>query len=397
VSDERRIFSVSELNTLCRSTLESLAPGGIWLDGEIRDVKIPASGHIYFAITDNNCTIDAVMWRSAAKSLAFKPENGMAIEVMGSPTLYEKTGRFQFMVRKMLPVGEGARAVAFRQLKEKLAEEGLFSEEYKKALPEYPFRIGVVTSATGAVIRDIVNVVIRRAPYVSIILRPAKVQGEGAAEDIAAGIIELNEYTDLDLLIVGRGGGSEEDLWCFNDENLARTIFASELPIISAVGHETDFSISDFVADLRAPTPSAAAELAVKDIGELLGSIIGFAELAQRGLTQRVEIEQNKLISIVTRAGWREPLRSIRDYEQRLDELMSEAENSTKLYAERRAQNLNIILGRLRGLGVSTTLNRGFAILECKQELVTTAKSLGRGDLIKIRFSDGKRSAEVTD
>lgn len=397
MSDERRIFSVSELNTLCRSTLESLAPGGIWLDGEIRDVKIPASGHIYFAITDNNCTIDAVMWRSAAKSLAFKPENGMAIEVMGSPTLYEKTGRFQFMVRKMLPVGEGARAVAFRQLKEKLAEEGLFSEEYKKALPEYPFRIGVVTSATGAVIRDIVNVVIRRAPYVSIILRPAKVQGEGAAEDIAAGIIELNEYTDLDLLIVGRGGGSEEDLWCFNDENLARTIFASELPIISAVGHETDFSISDFVADLRAPTPSAAAELAVKDIGELLGSIIGFAELAQRGLTQRVEIEQNKLISIVTRAGWREPLRSIRDYEQRLDELMSEAENSTKLYAERRAQNLNIILGRLRGLGVSTTLNRGFAILECKQELVTTAKSLGRGDLIKIRFSDGKRSAEVTD
>lgn len=396
MSNERRIYSVSELNNIARLTLEGLASEGLWLGGEIRDIKKPASGHIYFAITDGESSIDAVMWRSSVASMSFKPESGMAIEAIGKPTLYEKTGRYQFMVRRMLPVGEGARAVAFRQLKEKLEKEGLFSMEFKKKLPDYPFRIGVVTSGSGAAIRDIVNVIRRRAPYVSIYLRPAKVQGDGAAEEISEGIRELNRFGDLDLMIVGRGGGSEEDLWCFNDEGLARTIFHSETPIISAVGHEIDFSIADFVADLRAPTPSAAAELAVKDILELESTLIGYVKNARRGLFKRVDFEENRLRSIVSRSGWREPLRKIHDYEMRIDSLSNSAIAGVKLVAERSIRNLNSLSGRLSGLGVSSVLKRGFAVVESGNKPITSALELSEGDKIDLRFYDGKRSAKVT-
>ncbi len=397
MSEERKIFTVSELNTLCRLTLEGIEPEGLWLGGEIRDIKLPASGHIYFAITDDDSKIDAVMWRSSAERLNFLPENGMKVELFGTPTLYDKTGRFQFMARRMLPVGEGARAIAFRQLKEKLEKEGLFSSEFKKPLPRFPFRIGVITSGSGAAIRDIVNVITRRARYVSIVLRPAKVQGEGAAEDIASGIAEMNEYGDADLLIVGRGGGSEEDLWCFNDEGLARAIFASELPIISAVGHEIDFTISDFVADLRAPTPSAAAELAVSDMEDLLDRIAGFVFTARRGLNSRVEREMSRINSFIRRPAWRAPLRILHDYEQSLDDLSSKADKAIVRIAERKGSNLNRLISRLGGLALSTSIKRGFVIVSKQGRVITKAADLNRGEIIDIRWPDGNRSAEILE
>ncbi len=397
MSDERRIFSVSELNSLCRSALENVIPGGLWLGGEIRNLKSPASGHLYFAITDGTCTIDGVMWRSVASKLSFAPENGMSIEAFGTPTLYDKTGRYQFSVRKLVPVGEGARAIAFRQLKEKLEAEGLFDSEYKKPLPAFPFRIGVVTSGSGAAIRDIINVLARRAPYVTVVLRPAKVQGDGAARDIVEGIRELDDYGELDLLIIGRGGGSEEDLWCFNDEGLARAIFDSGLPIISAVGHEIDFSISDMVADVRAPTPSAAAEIAVRDIGELLDEILGMHRLAGRALSLRTSRILERLKMLLSRPAWEAPLRRIREHEQRLDDLLSASRGAQKIAMGKSISRLNTAMGRLSGLGVGTTLRRGFAIILKGEQILSSARELRTEDKIDIRFSDGKRSAKVVE
>ncbi len=397
MSEDRKIYSVSELNTLCRLTLEGIEPDGLWLGGEIRDLKFPASGHLYFAITDDVSKIDAVMWRSSAARLNFAPENGMKVELFGTPTLYDKTGRYQFMARRMLPVGEGARAIAFRQLKEKLEGEGLFSGEHKRPLPKYPFKIGVVTSGSGAAIRDIVNVITRRAPYVSVILRPAKVQGEGAAEEIALGIMELNEFADVDLLIVGRGGGSEEDLWCFNDEALARTIFESELPVISAVGHEIDFTIADFVADLRAPTPSAAAELAVRDMDELVGNLQGYISTARRGLTMRVERENSRLQSIIKRSAWKAPLRILHDYEQRIDDFLSSADRTMLRQSERKISRLNNLNARLGGLALSASINRGFVVVEKDGRTITKASELKLGDNVGIRWSDGERKAEIVE
>jgi len=397
VSEDRKIYSVSELNTLCRLTLEGIEPDGLWLGGEIRDLKFPASGHLYFAITDDISKIDAVMWRSSAARLNFAPENGMKVELFGTPTLYDKTGRYQFMARRMLPMGEGARAIAFRQLKEKLEEEGLFSTEHKRPLPKYPFKIGVVTSGSGAAIRDIVNVITRRAPYVWVILRPAKVQGEGAAEEIALGIMELNEFADVDLLIVGRGGGSEEDLWCFNDEALARTIFESELPVISAVGHEIDFTIADFVADLRAPTPSAAAELAVRDMDELVGNLQGYISTARRGLTMRVERENSRLQSIIKRSAWKAPLRILHDYEQRIDDFLSSADRTMIRQSERKISRLNNLNARLGGLALSASIKRGFVVVEKDGRTITKASELKLGDNVGIRWSDGERKAEIVE
>jgi exodeoxyribonuclease VII large subunit len=255
----------------------------------------------------------------------------------------------------------------------------------------------VVTSGSGAAIRDIVNVITRRAPYVSVILRPAKVQGEGAAEEIALGIMELNEFADVDLLIVGRGGGSEEDLWCFNDEALARTIFESELPVISAVGHEIDFTIADFVADLRAPTPSAAAELAVRDMDDLLGNLQGYITTARRGLTMRVERETSQLLSIIKRPAWKEPLRILHDYEQRIDDFLSSADRTMLRQSERKISRLNNLNARLGGLALSASIKRGFVVVEKDGRTITKASELKLGDNVGIRWSDGEHKAEIVE
>ena len=395
MNNDRRIYSVQELNSLCRKLLEGIVPGGLWVRAEIRNLKFHSSGHVYFILAGEKASIDGVMWRSIASRLSFKPEEGMEVEAFGNPTLYEKNGRYQFSVKKLVPRGEGERAVAFRQLKEKLKEEGLFDPEHKRPLPKFPNRIGVVTSKTGAAVRDITNVLRRRAPRVSVILRPAKVQGDGAAADIAAGIQELNRYGNVDLIIAGRGGGSEDDLWCFNDEALARVIFDSEIPVISAVGHEIDFTISDFVADLRAPTPSAAAELAVPDREELRKFLMNALSRSRDNLKRRMEISTGRLDSVITRPGWGEPDRRIREYEQLLDDLILKGDRAAAIKLEKSAAEIRRLAGAISSLSSRRILRRGFAIVRRGGEIIQRSAHLSAGDEIEIEFTDGRKGAEV--
>jgi len=393
--EERNILSVTELNLQVRQLVEGTFPLGVWVGAEMRNIKFHSSGHLYFSLTDEESTVDGVMWRNVAQNIGFKPEDGMKVEAFGAPTLWEKTGRYQFSVRKLFPVGEGARAIAFRQLKEKLFTEGLFDPEHKKPLPKFPFTIGVVTSATGAALRDIVNVIGRRAPYVTVTIRPAKVQGEGSAEDIAGAIEDFNRYGNVDLLIVGRGGGSEDDLWCFNDEALARTIFASEIPIISAVGHEIDFTIADFVADLRAPTPSAAAEIAVRDIEELTAALRGYVITARNRCASLADNADARLRSVMSRPAWTEPLRKIREHEQRIDDWMAKADMIEASLFERSAGRAQRLAEKLAGLNIKNTLKRGFAIVYRDGKAIESAANLTTEDAVDIEFKDGNKSAVI--
>jgi len=273
--DPQHVYSVAEITREIKVLLETTIPV-IWVEGEISNLKFHSSGHLYFSLKDKDSQIGGVMWRSRNASLFFTPQDGIKVLAMGKVTVYEKRGYYQFDVIKMQPAGIGELQLAFEQLKNRLQEEGLFDEEIKKPLPQYPEKIGIVTSPTGAAIQDLLNILNRRSPGIEISLKPVKVQGEGAAPEIATAIDEFNEYGKVDVLIIGRGGGSLEDLWAFNEEVVARAIFRSNIPVISAVGHEIDFSISDFVADLRAPTHSAAAELAVLDRAELLNRILQY-------------------------------------------------------------------------------------------------------------------------
>ncbi|MBQ4160836.1 MAG: exodeoxyribonuclease VII large subunit, partial [Clostridia bacterium] len=257
-------LTVSELNARMKYIIDSVpAFANIWIKGEISNFKLHFSGHIYMTLKDDGGVLRAVMFKGSAQKLAFVPENGMKVLARGRISVYERDGGYQLYVEEMQPDGLGALHLAFEQLKKRLEEEGLFDQKHKKPIPKFPNTVGVVTAATGAAVRDIINVISRRYPKAKVLLYPALVQGEGAAEDVSRGIAYFNENKCADVLIVGRGGGSIEDLWAFNEEITARAIFASEIPIVSAVGHEVDFTIADFVADLRAPTPSAAAELVV--------------------------------------------------------------------------------------------------------------------------------------
>ena len=266
-----RAISVSELNGYIKRMMDTdLFLSGVWIKGEISNFKNHTSGHLYMTLKDEGGAVRAVMFKSSALKLKFIPEDGMKVLVFGRVSVFESAGQYQVYIEAMQPDGVGALYIAFEQLKEKLEKEGLFSEQHKKALPRFPEKIGVITSPTGAAIRDILNVLNRRFDFAKVIICPVLVQGEGAAEQIANAIRYANENSLADLLIVGRGGGSIEDLWAFNEEVCARAIYDSEIPIISAVGHETDFTIADFVADMRAPTPSAAAEIAVPSKNEIL-------------------------------------------------------------------------------------------------------------------------------
>ena len=268
MNESRITLSVSEITAQIKGQIESRF-SSVWVQGEISNFKHHSSGHMYFTVKDGNAELRCVMFRGLNQSIHFKPKDGMDVVLQGKITVYEPRGQYQLMVQMMEPAGIGTLYLAFEALKKELSVEGLFDKDLKKALPTYPKKIGIVTSRTGAALRDILNILLRRAPYLEIILRPALVQGDAATEDMASGIEELESLGNLDVIIVGRGGGSLEDLWAFNEEALARTISACSIPIISAVGHETDTTISDMVADLRAPTPSAAAELVAPSVDEI--------------------------------------------------------------------------------------------------------------------------------
>jgi len=384
-----KIFSITEITRAIKALLEDNLPT-LWVQGEISNFKAHSSGHYYFTLKDENAQISAVMWRSRTYSLKFQPQDGLLVQALGSVRVYEKAGRYQMDVVRLQPAGLGALQMAFERLKEKLNAQGLFAEEHKKSLPPYPQTIGVITSASGAAIRDINKVLKRRAPQVQLILRPALVQGKGAAEDIAEAIREFNAYGKIDLLIVGRGGGSLEDLWAFNEETLARAIYESHIPVISAVGHEIDFTIADFTADLRAPTPSAAAELAAPDYVELRKRILTLFQYAVKKIIQLIQQRREKIITLGKSYGLRRPEDILRQYALTLDELHNKMHKAFKqsLTADRELiKQLNL---RLRNLSPKHVLERGYSITYFEEGIVSDIHKINAGTDLISEVKNGK-------
>ena len=384
-----KIYTVSELTREIKLTLEEFPL--MWVEGEISNLKKHSSGHFYFSLKDSEAQISCVMWRGRNQHLIFQPQDGMKIRARGNLTVYERQGRYQLDVLRILPVGQGELQLAFEVLKRRLDEEGLFRPEHKKQPPLFPERIGVVTSPTGAAIHDIVSVVSRRFPSVQLILRPVRVQGEGAAEEIAQAINEFNEYGKVDVVIVGRGGGSLEDLWPFNEEIVARSIFDSNIPIVSAVGHEIDFSISDFVADVRAPTPSAAAELVVKDRKELLQTISLWEEQMIRSLDGRISLYWERLEAAKRSYGLRWPSDRIREYRLRLDDFSRNLERVMSHGIEDWKSYLTKLSGKLQALSPEAVLQRGYSITTRSRDghVVTSSLDVTEEERVRIKFFRG--------
>ncbi|MBU1298470.1 MAG: exodeoxyribonuclease VII large subunit [Bacteroidetes bacterium] len=398
-----KILSVSEITRQIKSVLETNF-NDIIVQGEISNFKRHSSGHLYFTLKDENASLSAVMWRGRAAHLFFTPQDGMKVLARGSISVYEVRGSYQIDVISLQPLGIGELQVAFEKLKQKLAAEGLFDESHKKPLPEYPERIGIVTSPTGAAIQDMLNIISRRFPGVEIFLYPVKVQGVGAAEEIANAICDFNEYKKsdsrkfgVDVLIVGRGGGSIEDLWAFNEEIVARAIFASKIPVVSAVGHEIDFTIADFVADLRAPTPSAAAELVVPNRFELIENIRNFHYTIKRNLEERVIDGRELIDNILSSYAFNSPKDRMRQYSQRLDEFdrLIRIKIAHKLLLVK--QNLKQVTHRIESLDSGLVLKRGYAIVYKDSRLVDSAFKIEHGDDIGIKFKDGTVDATVKE
>lgn len=391
-------LTVSELAELIKFNIEGLFPTGLWVTGEIREWKPHSSGHIYFTLIDRKTRIACIIWRSTAAALDLSDiEDGMQVELFARLTTYPRQSQYQLIVSRLLPKGVGERAILFKRLKEKLEKEGLFNPELKKPIPTFPELIGVVTSPTGAAIRDIINVATRRAPYITIILRPTLVQGKEAAGDIAQGIRELDEYGGIDLLIVGRGGGSEEDLWCFNEEIVARAIFSCKIPVISAVGHETDFSISDFVADMRAPTPSAAAEIAVPDILELMEKQTRRLNLAGTRLLTEVSSNREKLQAAISSYGFRSLKDRVMSEYQTLDSLMEDATREINNIIESRSSALRNLESKLTPLSPLEIMKRGYSVVYKQKKVISDSSLLAQGDRVSIRFYKGGAEGEIKE
>ncbi|MBI3815712.1 MAG: exodeoxyribonuclease VII large subunit [Nitrospinae bacterium] len=317
---EREVYTVSELTRAIKFVLEEDF-SDIWVEGEISNFKVPNSGHAYFTLKDKESQMKIVLFRLNKRLLKFEPEDGLHVIVRGRISVYEPRGEYQLIADYMEPKGIGALQLAFEQLKEKLFKEGLFDEAHKKPIPQFPQKIAIVTSPTGAAIRDMLRIIDRRFATVNIIIYPVRVQGEGASLEIAQAIRELNTLPGIDVMIIGRGGGSIEDLWSFNEEIVARAIYDSKVPVISAVGHEIDYTISDFAADLRAPTPSAAAELVVKDKREVAQNIIGMEKRLINAVQNMIDILKSDLIGLQERRVLRSPLDRIYELQQRGDDL----------------------------------------------------------------------------
>ena len=391
------ILTVAELTKSIKRLLEDNFPK-IWVEGEISNYIKHTSGHRYFTLKDNDAQIKCVIWKGMGRYLSFEPENGMKVKACGQVTVYERSGQYQLIVSSMMPSGIGDLELAFQQLKARLDKEGLFDEKHKNPIPQFPERIGVVTSSTGAAVRDIIKVLNRRAPWVEIIINPAAVQGETASGEIAKAIAEFNEYGNVDLLIVGRGGGSLEDLWPFNEEQTARAIFDSKIPVISAVGHQIDFTIADFVADLRAPTPSAAAELAVPDGSELKGFVVESCRRLYQTQMEQIESHQDNLLNLVGRYGMRKPMEIINSRAQRLDELDRGFQKTAVHMLERYDSDISLLDAKLVSTSPKGIMNRGYAYVS-SQKTKETIKSFAQtavGDILDIRLFKGSLQAGVT-
>ncbi len=393
-TQDRRIFTVSEITQTIKNLLEENIPT-LWLEGEISNFKAHSSGHYYFTLKDAHAQISAVIWRSRVMDIDFKLEDGLHVQALGNVRVFERSGRYNFDIIHIQPAGVGRLQMEFERLKKQLAAEGLFEAKHKKQIPKFPTKIGVVTSDTGAAIRDIINVLSRRAPHVQIILRPVQVQGESAAQDIAQAIKEFNEFGEVDVLIVGRGGGSLEDLWAFNEEIVARAIFNSEIPIISAVGHEIDFTIADFVADLRAPTPSAAAELAVPDFREVRQNILLLKQRLQRALYLKLERHKQQLNSIQRSYGLRRLEDLLHQYALQIDELTSELIKYFVNQINMRKQRIDHLSLRLLNLNPKKVLERGYSITYINGQILKDASLVKAGEQTRTELFKGKLLSKV--
>jgi exodeoxyribonuclease VII large subunit len=392
---EERIWTVAEITSAVKGTIEEAFPS-VWVEGEISNFTHHSSGHMYFSLKDEKAQLRSVFFRGENRLLRFRPEDGMKVRAFGSLTVYEKSGQYQLLVRRLLPVGMGELEVAFRQLVERLEKEGLFEPERKKRLPRFPARVCVITSPTGAAIHDIIRVLATRFP-VDLLLYPVRVQGEGAAEEIAAALDRMNEAGGVDLLLIGRGGGSLEDLWAFNEEIVARAIARSRIPVLSAVGHEVDVTIADMVADLRAATPSAAAELLVpgrEEIAELLrtrGERLGArAREILRFWRERVgRFRESRALA--------RPESLVREAAQRLDDQSRRLERATETLLARLRERLAGTSSTLRALDPEAVLDRGYCICRTAEggSAVTDAASIEPGVLLALRFRRGRAEART--
>jgi len=393
---EPRLYTVSEITRHIKMLLETSIPT-IWVQGEVSNFTHHSSGHLYFTLKDESSQLRCVMWRTEAGRLFFMPVNGMKVLAQGDISLYERSGQYQLVVRQLQPTGVGELQLAFERLKNRLRTEGLFDERHKRSLPEYPEIIGVITSPTGAAIRDICNIIGRRFPGVQIILRPVKVQGEGAAEEIAMAIDEFNEYEKADLLIVGRGGGSIEELWAFNEETVARAIYRSRIPIISAVGHEIDFTIADFVADKRAPTPSAAAELAVRDKGELLKMVDFLYRRCTKAVQDRLREAEAELNDLRSSYLFQRFPDVINQRWQRVDELERGLLRTFDRLVMGKTSAWKAATGMLDALSPLSAFRRGFSICRKLPEMMIVRDSsvLAPKDQVRVRFHKGSALCQV--
>ena len=392
-----KVYSINELNNYVKNVLDSDANlRQILVSGEVSNFKAHYSGHMYMTLKDETSSVKAVMFAGNASKLRFSVENGMKVLVLGTVSLYPRDGSYQLYISSMQPDGIGALSIAFEQLKEKLSEEGLFDASHKKKLPSFPDKIGVVTSATGAAIQDIFNVLSRRYPVAEVVVRPAQVQGDGAAEDIAKAIEEFNAFNGADVLIVGRGGGSIEDLWAFNEEVVARAVFNSKIPVISAVGHETDYTICDFVADLRAPTPSAAAEIAVPDITELTADLLKIKQQMIISVKNKFNEERTRLLAIEKSGALKDPLSKLNENKRNLLYFSEKINDLTQAYIDRQKLHFSSLAGKLDTLSPLGVIARGYAIVSKGEDVLTKAKDFNIGDTVNIKLSDGNVSASVT-
>jgi len=392
----RAFLSVSELNRIIKATLERELDA-FWVVGEISNFRVAPSGHLYFTLKDNSSQIAAVMFRSQGLALSFQPENGMEVLCFGRVGLYSVRGDLQLYVETMEPRGQGALYLALEQLKKKLWQEGLFAAERKRPLPFLPRSVGIVTSLKGAVLRDMLRILGDRFPDRRVIIRPVRVQGDGAAREIAQGIRELGESGLVEVLIVGRGGGSLEDLWAFNEEVVARAIFAAPVPVISAVGHEVDFTIADWVADHRAPTPTAAAEMVVPRREEMVEQIQGLEGRLLRAAQGRPEREREKWRGLLRRLG--DPRRRLRENQMRLDELALALGRRFQDRLNRFKDRLAHDAGRLGSLSPLAVLERGYSIVHKMPErrIVKDSAAIQVGDLLRITFARGDSLCRVEE
>lgn len=386
----RNVYTVKQVNSYIKSMFtQDFMLNRIYVKGEVSNCKYHTSGHIYFSLKDESGTIACVMFAGQRGGLSFHMREGQQIIVLGSVNVYERTGSYQLYAQEIRLDGEGTLYEKYQMLKQELEEMGMFAPEYKKAIPRYAKRIGVVTAPTGAAVRDIMNISARRNPYVQLLLYPAQVQGEGAKESIVRGIRML-ETKNVDVIIVGRGGGSIEDLWAFNDECVARAIFDCQVPVISAVGHETDVTIADYVADLRAPTPSAAAELAVWDYRQLQGYLDECRLRMNRSMTGTIRINRLRLKELDVRLSYLHPRHKLQDQQQRLIELEEELRTLMRDRVKEARHRLAIQIEKLNGLSPVRKLNQGFAYVEeADGGVVKSIRQVEMGDELTVYVTDG--------